>query len=47
MNQAVHIERIKYEKPECEITIIKPSSQLLQNSIEPWGEEDLFDNDNE
>lgn len=35
----------KYQSPECEILYIDLKKELLVNSIEKWGEEDLFEDE--
>ena len=34
-----------YIKPECEIILFKNDSEVMQSSIENWGEEDLFEDE--
>ncbi len=34
-----------YEKPECVILVFDIKSEVLQSSVESWGEEDLIENE--
>lgn len=37
-------EAFYYQRPMCEVVIFNQSLDVLQSSIEGWGEEDLFGN---